>query len=152
MTTYAHGYTLEAEKDITKNDIINICKLLNTKYDNGYTFKPEAITEGGIVYNFNNGNTKWYKTVRLRVDDTLAGGKWYWITDNVMNEWEGNDDVILSKNKKILIFLKSFHGAPVFTVDELKIWEECFNQNGFIRKSKYPTNKQLNTNDFNTFN
>jgi hypothetical protein len=45
-----------------------------------------------------------------------------------------NDDIVFDKNYKFDTIIKSFHGAPVFTLDELKIWEECFNQIG-VKKS-----------------
>ena len=43
------------------------------------------------------------------------------------------------------MFLKSFNGAPLFTLEELKIWEECFNQIGIVKVAKYPTKKSLIT-------
>jgi hypothetical protein len=45
--------------------------------------------------------------------------------------------------------LKSFHGAPLFTIDKLKVWEECFNQIGIgigigiVNVGKYPSKKSL---------
>ena len=48
-----------------------------------------------------------------------------WINDNVMTEWLDNNDIIFNKNSKFTIFLKSFHGSPLFTLDELKICAKC---------------------------
>lgn len=142
--TYTTGLTLKTEKIITKKDIIYMCNLLNSKdeYVNLCTFEPECITEGGIVFKFNDKtNDKWYKTVRLCV---YAGkGKWYWVNENVMAEWSENNDVIFYNNKKFTIVLKSFNGAPLFTLEELKLWEDCFNQIGIIRVGKYPSKKSL---------
>lgn len=152
MSTYTRGFHLKTKKIITKNDIITMCNLLNSKneYSNLCEFKPEGITEGGIVFNFkDNFDTNWYKSVRLRVYDvdcvrSIGGrGKWYWINDNVMTEWLDNNDIIFNKNSKFTIFLKSFHGAPLFTLDELKIWEECFNQIGIVKVGKYPSKRSL---------
>ena len=55
------------------------------------------------------------------------------------------DDIIFDKNNKFTLFLKSFSGAPLFTLEELKIWEECFNQIGIIKVGKYPSKKSLIT-------
>jgi hypothetical protein len=38
--------------------------------------------------------------------------------------------------------LKSFNGAPLFTLEELKIWEEYFNLIGIVKISKNPTKKK----------
>ena len=65
------------------------------------------------------------------------------INDNVMTEWLDNNDIIFNKNSKFTIFLKSFHGAPLFTLDELKIWEECFNQIGIVKVGSCPSKKSL---------
>jgi len=72
MSTYTRGFHLKTKKIITKNDIITMCNLLNSKneYSNLCEFKPEGITEGGIVFNFkDNFDTNWYKSMRLRVYD-----------------------------------------------------------------------------------
>lgn len=157
MSTYTDGLTFKTEKVITKNDIINLCKLLNNReeYINICEFKPEDITEGGIVFKFKNAlNEKWYKSVRLCVYSGISKakgynicskGNWYLINENVMNEWNENNDIIFHANIKFPTVLKSFNGAPVFTLEELKIWEECFNQIGIKKIGKYPTKKSLIT-------
>lgn len=149
MATYTEGIRLKTERVIMKKDIITMCNLLNSKdeYLNLCKFEPEAITEGGIVFKFNDGfDNKWYKTVRLRVYP--GEGKWYWVNENVMSEWCENDDIIFDKNKKFTIFLKSFHGAPLFTLEELKLWEHCFNEIGIIRVGRYPSKKSLIDKEF----
>jgi len=62
-----------------------------------------------------------------------------------MTEWINNNDILLHANKKIRVFLKSFHGAPVFTIEELMIWEHCFDNIGLKRCTKYPSKKNLHT-------
>ena len=146
MRTYATGIRLKTEKIITKNDIITMCKLLNSKdeYYKLCEFQPEGIAEGGILFKFKDGNdNKWYKSVRLCVSHGESKGKWYWINENVISEWSDNNDIIFDTNIKFTIFLKSFHGAPLFSIDELKIWEECFNQIGIVKVGKYPSKKSL---------
>jgi len=156
MTTYTTGLTLKTERSITKDDIITMCKLLNSKdqYSNLCEFQPEGITEGGILFKFkDNLDNKWYKSVRLCVHQLCVNrgkskGKWYWVNDNYLSEWTGNNDIIFDKNHKFTLFLKSLGGAPLFTLEELKIWEECFNQIGIIKVGKYPSKKSLITNDY----
>ena len=146
MTTYARGITLKTERIITKDDIITMCKLLNSKYEyyDLCEFQPEGITEGGILFKFkDNLDNKWYKSVRLSISSANKG-KWYCVDDNYLPEWSGNNDIIFDKNKKFTLFLKSFNGAPLFTLEELKLWEECFNQIGIVKVGKYPTKKKSN--------
>ena len=72
--THTHGLTLKTERIITKDDIITMCKLLNSndQYLNLCEFQPEGICEGGILFNFkdsvNNVDNEWYKSVRLCVN------------------------------------------------------------------------------------
>jgi len=146
ICTYTTGLNFKTERIITKNDIINLCNLLNNKdeYSSLCEFKPEGITEGGILYKFKNEHDKkFYKSVRLGICNNI--GKWCWINENVMTEWLDNDDIIFNKNVKFTTFLKSFNGAPLFTIEELKLWEQCFNQIGIVKVGKYPTKKSLKT-------
>lgn len=150
MITYTRGLTLKTQRIITKNDIIIMCNLLNSEnaYLNLCEFKPEGITEGGIVFRFIDPPFGWYKSVRLCVDRENADGTWYPVYENVMTEWFGNDDIIFQTNTTFTIFLKSFRGAPLFTIDELKIWEKCFKQIGIVKIGKYPSKKDLYTDTF----
>tara|TARA_Y100000389_G_C17392660_1_gene480754 strand:- start:541 stop:1047 length:507 start_codon:yes stop_codon:yes gene_type:complete len=157
--TYASGLTLKTKQKIIKNDIITLCNLLNNKdkYSNLCEFQPEGITEGGILFKFNKNNVdykkEWYKSVRLCVGSALQkgpynmtfqeAGKWYRIYEGSLAEWDGSDDIIFNENTTFSTFLKSFNGAPLFTLEELKLWEECFNQIGIVKVGKYPSKKSL---------
>tara|TARA_B100000768_G_C11202562_1_gene342393 strand:+ start:300 stop:746 length:447 start_codon:yes stop_codon:yes gene_type:complete len=146
MTTYTNGLCFKTERKITKNDIIIMCNLLNSnsEYSNLCTFRPEGISEGGIIYDFkDNSQNEWYKTVRLCVNHGNTGGKWDWVNENVMTEWSDNDDIIFYENSIFTTYLKSFNGAPLFTIDEIKIWENCFQQIGIVRSGMYPSKKRL---------
>ena len=136
--SYTHGYMLIAQTDIRKRDIILLCELLNDEYENLCFFIPEAKSEGGIKYNFINEGL--YTAVRLGLRNDK---EWPWVNKDVMTEWKNNDDIILEKNKTISTFLKSFHGAPLFTLEELKLWEKCFNAIGLKRLGRYPRKKDL---------
>lgn len=148
MKTYTSGLSLKCEKAITKNDIITMCYLLNNRkeYSNLCEFEPEGISEGGIIFKFKDGfDPKWYKSVRLCVHCDGSKGRWYFINRNVMDEWPGSNDIIFNEKNKFNTYLKSFHGAPLFTLDELKIWEECFNQIGIVKVGKYPSKSSLSS-------
>jgi hypothetical protein len=121
------GFTLEAQRDITKNDMVRLCKELNEVYYD-CEVEPEAITEGGIRYKFND-NPTFYKSVRFCLNSGSGiKGKWPWIrSKNVMKDWEGNTDIIMPKNTKFTTILKSFRGAPPFTKDELEMWSDFLN-------------------------
>jgi hypothetical protein len=135
--TYTQGLTFKTERVITKHDIVIMCEMLNKEemYLDLCEFEPEAISEGGIKFNFKDKT--WYKSVRLYV------GNWYFITNNVLDDWKGSEDIVFQENTTFSTFLKSFHGAPLFTLDELKVWERCFNEIGVQRKGRYPGKKRL---------
>ena len=120
--TYIRGYTLIAQKDITKRDIITFCKLLNEDYKEACTFTLEAISEGGVKYNFIDGGSA-YKSVRLGLRYSY---KWPWVNSSVMTDWEHSENIIVKKKGTIYTYLKSLHRAPVFTIDELILGEACF--------------------------
>ena len=150
MRTYTKGLTFKTTRVITQSDVITICEYLNNKEEfSGLSrFEPEGISEGGIVYKFQNEcDKKWYKSVRLCVSYGDSGGKWYWVNENVMTEWSESNAVIFDTNKKFTIFLKSFDGAPIFTLAELRIWEACFNEIGIVKVGKYPSKKSLSTSE-----
>ena len=48
------GYVLMCTQDITKHNIVNLCKMITMKYndyfDNHYYFEPEAVSEEFINY------------------------------------------------------------------------------------------------------
>ena len=94
--TYTSGYTLIAQKDITKHDIITLCNLLNEEYKEACTFTPEAISEGGVKYKFIDGGSA-YKSVRLGLRYSY---KWPWVnTSSVMTDWEHSEDIIVKKER-----------------------------------------------------
>jgi len=68
---------------------------------------------------------------------------WPSVPVNVMEEWENNNDVILEAGLSIGTYLKAFHGSPVFTEDELKLFGECSEKIGLEVDSKYPKKKEL---------
>tara|TARA_B100001059_G_C17761401_1_gene543052 strand:+ start:303 stop:761 length:459 start_codon:yes stop_codon:yes gene_type:complete len=136
--THTHGVTFKTIKNITKNDFIILCKKLENKYSD-VRFEPEGITEGGIL--FKSKDNIGYKTVRFALAQCRL--KWPWINDNYLSEWTGSNDVLFKKNEKWPTILKSYYGAPPFTIEELKILVECFNEVGIVKVGRYPSKKSL---------
>lgn len=142
ISTYTGGYKLRITEEITKGSIIRLCSRLEEEFRKAYKgqwkFEPEPISEGGIRFHLDNGR----KTMRLFFD-------WPWVNDDVMEKWNSApeaDEEIISKGKnkeEISTFLKSFYGAPAWTLEELKIFENCFSEIGLVRKGKYPTKVSL---------
>jgi hypothetical protein len=60
-----------------------------------------------------------------------------------MELWENNNDVVLEKGLTLTTYLKAFHGAPVFTENELKVFGECAERIGLKVDSKIPKNDKL---------
>lgn len=133
--TYTNGLTFKTKRNITQHDIITLCNLLNNHklFAGICTFEPEPITEGGILFKYINKNKyENYKSMRLG----LFVGVWPLIKDNVMISWLNNNNILIKKDVRIYTYLKSFRKAPVFTQEELKAIEECFNKIDVYRVSR----------------
>ena len=121
--TLTRGYTRIANKNFTKHGIITLCNLLNEEYKEVCTMTPEAISEGDSKFNFIDKDDV-YKPVRLGLRYNY---KWPWVnTISVTTDWENSEDLILEKIGTIYTYLNSLHLAPMFTIDELRLWEACF--------------------------
>ena len=132
--TYQLGFTIQTTKPITKNDIITLCNLLNNckEYKNVCEFEPEGICGGGILFKYKDDeNNKGYKSLRFNLGQ--CNGNWGWVNDNVMTEWLNNEDVVVDKKKVFTTCLKSFHGAPSFTVKEENLLKRYCNKIGMGR-------------------
>ena len=145
--TNCKGFDLRSTKALTNKDVIKVCQLLNERFGEGYEFKPEAITEGGILMKqWPNKKQGEYKTLRFSFPHD---GQWPTISDNLIEEWKTGQEQIIFKsenNNKDLILslrLKAFYGAPCWTLQELRILEECFQKIGFLRKGQFPLQKSL---------
>jgi len=152
MTTNCHGFTVRTTRNITKGDMISLCNALHE--NDVCKFQPEPITEGGIMFIFQNpDNFLYYKTVRFHLHNRplsqllthpeITDIDWPRVYGDVMEQWCNNDDIVFYKDSKIDLYLKSMHGAPVFTIRELKTWVTCLNQIGIVKTGKYPTQRSL---------
>ncbi len=138
ITTYLYNYRLISKINITKNDIIILCNMLDKEFEDEspkIKFVPEPKTEGGIQFLF-EGKEKWYKSIRLGIKE--KSGNWPYIKlSTVFDEWNQNNDVVIYKNNEFQLFFKAFHGAPIFTENELKIFEKCFEKIGLPKKKRF---------------
>jgi len=150
INTYCKGLTLVSERDISKKGfvqmLLNMQERFNDHYKtNDYSFNPERISEGGIVFN-NFNNKEKYKTMRLYFLDKQHGNcvksLYGRITDDTKDEWKENNEILVGKNLYLGTFLKSFRDAPKWTNDELKIFIQCFNDAG-LTIYKIPTKREL---------
>ena len=60
-----------------------------------------------------------------------------------MVKWLNNNDIVFNKDVRFYTFLKSFRDAPVFTQEELKVFEECFNKINVYRVGRMVGKKRL---------
>ena len=125
MATYTSGFDLHFTKDITKKDFMDICNLLGST--------PEAITGGGFL--FMNGVTG-YKTMRIRIPN------FPWIYPNTIIEWSNDISILVANGTKTSTFLKAFHGASAWTLDELKKCKDILEKFGILCRNM-PTKKEL---------
>lgn len=124
--TYTGSYNISMTKDITKNDIITLCELLNNRelFHGICTFEPEPISEGGIIFRYIHPTSdKWYKCIRIEMIDQYE--RWPFINKDVMKEWKDNNDLLFNAGSVQGTFLKSSGGAPSFTLEELNSIESC---------------------------
>lgn len=156
IQTSTYGPELKVTENLTHKDFIELCKLLTVEFGEGYEFIPEGISEGGILWKKWPGyETKHYKTMRVPVNrhagDPLekCGSsktcRWPYIHERtVMVDWESDESILVYKSKqnRIYTYLKAYHGAPAWTVDELNKFKKCFKQFG-IHCYRIPSKTKL---------
>ena len=141
--TIKRGYDLQCMEQIDNNDIQKLLELLSTEFSsNEYSlslyWEP---TGSGIRFNFND-HTEWFKVIQL---NTL----WYnpelklWVSENLFTKsglltlQTGIVDR-LESGKNIYTLLLSYNGAPLWTKEELELFEKCFNKINIHVISEYP--------------
>ena len=145
------GFILEAVKNISKKEFIELCNNLQNEFNNyyntyDYSFRPECISEGGIVFNnFNNFNNdiNTYKSMRTYFVEkngshTFCGKKklYGWINNNIADEWIIDESILINKGEYIGTYTKCSN-APKWDKYELTIFKKCFENIGlFIVKLK----------------
>lgn len=151
MNTHCCGFNLISSKNITKQDFVYLCDNLEKDFNEIYntqefSFSPELITEGGIIFN-NYENNDGYKSMRLYFCDknyigVRTNNLYNFINKEIKNEWVNNNNILIKKNEYLGTFLKSRNKAPKWNNKDLEIFEKCFNNIGLII-DRIPTKKQL---------
>jgi hypothetical protein len=123
--TYTQGMNLTALKPITKGDMVSLCKELNDKYaDIGLTFEPEAITEGGIVYKFQDNRDirrDKYKSIRMDFNNPLIKYKTSFIPFNYIKNYNVSTKFLKKKELDHLVG-KCFRWQPIYP-NVMELWE-----------------------------
>lgn len=84
ITTYCPGFTIKTKTTPTTKDIAIICTELEKKFGGGYKFRPEAISEGGIIME------QWpNKTMRITFSH------WPFITQDTYEKWKTEDPKVI---------------------------------------------------------
>lgn len=138
IATYEHFKTLYTSRDITKNDIVNICRHLEVEYlmNNlgNQEFEPEPITEGGIRFKSYDGNGpgkySCYKSIRFLMNKS-------WPVVDRENPWQSGDvEIAVPGHTRIDLFLKAFDGAPKWTKEEKNLFKAVLTNNGFVSSKR----------------
>jgi hypothetical protein len=142
---YGRGPTFRSIRPITKGDMVRLCETLSEHplYRGVCALQPEPITEGGMVFRFlreeqpgprrcavcKTCSGPQYKSIRFRY------GRFIPVPREVMEEWKDCEEVVYSSNQVMSTHLKSFHGAPPFTVEELLVLAEALCTIGLVNPS-----------------
>lgn len=151
--TYCEGPQFKSGFSITTKTIVDLVHALGKRFGKGYEFNLEPISEGGIQMISWPGKeyAHAYKTMRFHVD----GGRWPWITEHSLNEWQNNTPVVIwklppaefkKKQEPVVgeLFFKAFNGAPCWTFEEVALIVDAFESTGFkCPKSHIPKRKNL---------
>jgi hypothetical protein len=128
--TYTDGPNIVLNEPLTKDDMVKLCRSLETRFGDGNIFKPDAVGGGFIHWSSWPGKTEGeeaYKCIRQCPRDT--DNEWPWVDPDAMTSWVGNQEVAL-KPGRYDTFLKAFYAAPAWTADELRVVRRCLGDVG----------------------
>ena len=136
IKTYTQGFVFDLHQQLTKDDIVNLCRSLEARFGDGNVFKPERVSDGFIHWvdwpgRSRNPEAKAYKCMRHY--PRMGGGgsrSWPIVSTDAMTTWVGSQDVAVTPGE-YGTFLKAFYTAPAWTMDELHIVKECLEDEGF---------------------
>lgn len=155
--TYTRGYDLKMYNDVTTKDVSILCEELNNTFNSfyktdKYSFVPEKICEGGILfYKYPNKEDNGYKSLRFMSDKSRI--EWPFIKEDykdVLSCWKEQNTLLFKKSfngistDKVYTCLKSFNNSPCWTLEELRLFEDCLDKIDIcVFKSSYPKKKAL---------
>lgn len=125
IETYCDGYPIAITKIITENDLNYLCQDLGYEYnkyfkltndEDKYNFTIDLNTLNIQFSNYPNKKENGYKAMRLIIKDNKTP---------------------ITETNKIRTFLKAFRGAPIWTLNDLQIFDICLSKIGF-NIDKYP--------------
>ena len=128
--TYTDGPDIELNEPLTKDDMVKLCRSLETRFGDGNIFKPDAVGGGFIHWMSWPGKTEGeeaYKCIRQCPRDT--DNEWPWVDIDAMSSWVGNQEVALEPGRYDT-FLKAFYAAPAWTAYELSVVRRCLGDVG----------------------
>jgi len=154
LSTYTDGPNLLVKDIVIKEDFKLLFDDLNRNVKlrdmNGgnVTFEPEGTSGGGILYNFNDPELKFYKSFRFGFH-TFSANSWPFIGPSKSEAWgvECAQDIVHPTHRVRPPYhttLKAFYGAPLFTLAELRLICNILGDHG-IRTSKMPLARSLTT-------
>jgi len=141
--TIKRGYDLQCMEQIDNNDIQKLLEVLSTEYSsNEYSFSLYwEPTGSGIKFNFNDHN-EWFKVIQL---NTLRYNeeKKIWVSENLFTKsgsltLQTGTIYRLEPGQIINTLMLSYNGAPLWTKEELELFEKCINKINIHVISEYP--------------
>ena len=125
MNTYAAGFEYKPLRRIDKSDLWRMTARLRDVFGEGWAFRPEAVSEGGILISDWPGRLPpMYKSMRLSESET-----WPFADSDWASAWEHDcSEVMPAAHPSVLerprkgwrtTFLKAFRDAPSWTPEEL---------------------------------
>ena len=138
-TQIGSGYTLGTKANFTNHDLLQLCQFLNRKFNDKYetdeySFLPERITEGGIIWD-QYPKKEGYKTMRIFFNNYPFVDELY-KEETILIHDQCRKIPTNSKNTALWTRYKAFQGAPLWTQEELILFNECFEEIGLEIKGR----------------
>ena len=124
------GCSIRVHKDITKGEIIALCKDLSVQFGRDCLFSPLKRVEGGIEWvEWKGKRIDQYKNVRF-----IVNGKnkqmWPNVDDDCFASWLANDDVVIQcdqwHNMRVShVHICTYDHNTSWTMKEWKMFKRC---------------------------
>lgn len=139
------GYKINPNHNFTKENLETLCSNLAARFYNTCEFKLSP--SGDIEWvEFPGKTDRMYKAMSISCENMYSTFyDYYKIDENIFNALT----LITLENEIILnTYLKAYRGAPCWSLNELRIFEEEFKKIGMTIVGKYPEKYHL-TNKYN---
>ena len=128
--TYTGGPSIEVVNDVTRSKYVEMCRELSRHF--GVPTSPEPVYEGGLCFKVTTGYKSFRHNLRYKC---LTDGKFKWphVPEDVLVRWSDlHDVVLLEKGLAGSSCLKSFDGAPAWTMEELRSMKAIMGRYGIV--------------------